>query len=199
MEKSEKRGVQAAIKVSKRRALYDRYHPTFPDFQAAIPEFLDAMPTKDSQQPASLVTLSFRQFDDVSLMPALGWVGVTHVRRYHEHYHCRGAGHLYQGDSRAFPWQRTMTSSCSADTSRPTRCAPDWCNVLSNGDGANCGGAPITATTWSSARGPWSAPGSGEPWSMPACRRKSCERCGNAWDGATHWEQHNGCWRPPRG
>ncbi len=30
------------------------------------------MPTRDFQQPASLMTLNFRQFDDVSLMPALG-------------------------------------------------------------------------------------------------------------------------------
>ena len=34
--------------------------------------------------------------------------------------------------SRAFPWQRTMTSSCSADTSRPTLCATNSWNVLSN-------------------------------------------------------------------
>ncbi len=33
----------------------------------------------------------------------LGWVGVTHVRRYHEHYHSRGGGHLYQGRFKSFP------------------------------------------------------------------------------------------------
>ncbi len=33
----------------------------------------------------------------------MGWVGVTHVRRHHEHYHKRGAGHLYQGRYKSFP------------------------------------------------------------------------------------------------
>jgi putative transposase len=31
------------------------------------------------------------------------WVGVTHVRRHHEHYHARGGGHLYQGRYKSFP------------------------------------------------------------------------------------------------
>ncbi len=33
----------------------------------------------------------------------MGWVGVTHVRRHHEHYHTRGGGHLYQGRFKSFP------------------------------------------------------------------------------------------------
>lgn len=33
----------------------------------------------------------------------LRWVGVTHVRRHQEHYHRRGAGHLYQGRFKSFP------------------------------------------------------------------------------------------------
>jgi putative transposase len=33
----------------------------------------------------------------------MGWVGVTHVRRYHEYYHSRGGGHLYQGRFKSFP------------------------------------------------------------------------------------------------
>jgi putative transposase len=33
----------------------------------------------------------------------MGWVGVTHVRRYHEHYHQRGGGHFYQGRFKSFP------------------------------------------------------------------------------------------------
>ena len=36
----------------------------------------------------------------------MGWVGVTHVRRHHEHYHTRGGGHLYQGRFKSFPIQR---------------------------------------------------------------------------------------------
>ena len=37
-------------------ALYGRYHPTFQDFQAAIPEVLDALPTRYSQQSVSWMT-----------------------------------------------------------------------------------------------------------------------------------------------
>jgi hypothetical protein len=66
----QKRGVQATIKVTKRRALYGRNHLGCRDLQAAIPEVLDALPTKCSHQAASLMTLNFQQFDDVSLMPA---------------------------------------------------------------------------------------------------------------------------------
>jgi len=33
----------------------------------------------------------------------MGWVGVTHVRRHHEHYESRGGGHLYQGRFKSFP------------------------------------------------------------------------------------------------
>jgi putative transposase len=37
----------------------------------------------------------------------MGWVGVTHVRRHHEHYHTRGGGHLYQGRFKSFPVQES--------------------------------------------------------------------------------------------
>src|SRR5271157_2555432 len=42
---------------------------------------------------------------DKALGRWMGWVGVTHVRRYHEHYHSRGGGHLYQGRFKSFPVQ----------------------------------------------------------------------------------------------
>ena len=61
---------QKARRFTKRRVLYDRYYPTFRDFQAAIQEVLDGMSTEYSQQPASLMTLNCQQFDDVSLMAA---------------------------------------------------------------------------------------------------------------------------------
>src|SRR5271157_1923141 len=48
---------------------------------------------------------------DVALRRLMGWVGVTHVRRHHEHYHRRDAGHLYQGRFKAFP---TMFKSASS-------------------------------------------------------------------------------------
>ena len=40
---------------------------------------------------------------DEALGRWMGWLGVTHVRRYHEHYHSRGGGHLYQGRFKSFP------------------------------------------------------------------------------------------------
>jgi transposase len=62
--------IERLWKFTQRRALYGRYHPTFRDFQAAIQEVLDGLSTKYSQQLASLMTLNFQQFDDVSLMAA---------------------------------------------------------------------------------------------------------------------------------
>ena len=62
--------IERLWKFTKRRALYGRYHPTFREFQAAIQEVLDGVSTKYSQQLASLMTLNFQQFDDVSLMAA---------------------------------------------------------------------------------------------------------------------------------
>jgi len=62
--------IERLWKFTKRRALYGRYHPTFRDFQAAIQEVLDGLSTKYSEQLASLMTLNFQQFDDVTLMAA---------------------------------------------------------------------------------------------------------------------------------
>jgi putative transposase len=42
---------------------------------------------------------------DEALGKMMGWIGVTHVRRHHEHYHTRGGGHLYQGRFKSFPVQ----------------------------------------------------------------------------------------------
>jgi len=47
--------------------------------------------------------LVVRPGSDEALGRWLGWVGVTHVRRYHAHYHSRGGGHLYQGRFKSFP------------------------------------------------------------------------------------------------
>ena len=47
--------------------------------------------------------LVMRPRTDASLGRLMGWVGVTHVRRHQEHYHKRGAGHLYQGRYKSFP------------------------------------------------------------------------------------------------
>jgi REP-associated tyrosine transposase len=47
--------------------------------------------------------LVVRPKSDDSLGRFMGWVGVTHVRRYQEAHHRRGAGHLYQGRYKSFP------------------------------------------------------------------------------------------------
>jgi putative transposase len=47
--------------------------------------------------------LVVRPRTDMALGRLMGWIGVTHVRRHQEHYHCPGAGHLYQGRYKNFP------------------------------------------------------------------------------------------------
>lgn len=54
----------------KKEALYGRYHPTFADFRAAIEEVIVQMPTKHKDRLASLLTLKFQVFDNVSLLAA---------------------------------------------------------------------------------------------------------------------------------
>ena len=62
--------IERLWKFTKRRALYGRYHPKFADFQAAIQEILDGIPTTYAEQLETLMTLNFQQFEDVSLMAA---------------------------------------------------------------------------------------------------------------------------------
>jgi hypothetical protein len=50
--------------------LYGRYRPTFADFQAAIQDALSQLSTKHKDRFASLMTLNFQVFDDVSLLAA---------------------------------------------------------------------------------------------------------------------------------
>ena len=54
----------------KREALYGRYHATFADFQAAIQDTLAQLSTKHRDRLASLMTLNFQVFDNVSLLAA---------------------------------------------------------------------------------------------------------------------------------
>jgi transposase len=54
----------------KRESLYGRYHPTFADFQAAIEKNIALLPTKHKDRLASLMTLNFQVFDNVSLLAA---------------------------------------------------------------------------------------------------------------------------------
>jgi transposase len=54
----------------KRQALYGRYHATFADFQGAIQDTLSQLSTKHKDKLASLMTLNFQEFDNVSLLTA---------------------------------------------------------------------------------------------------------------------------------
>jgi transposase len=62
--------IERLWKFMKRRALYGRYHPTFSDFRAAIQEVQNGLSTKYAEGLATLMTLNFQQFEDVSLMAA---------------------------------------------------------------------------------------------------------------------------------
>ena len=55
--------IERLWKFIKRRSLYGRYHPTFADFQAAIQETLDGLPTTHAEQLKTLMTLNFQLFD----------------------------------------------------------------------------------------------------------------------------------------
>jgi len=62
--------IERLWKFIKRRALYGRYHPTFPEFQAAIQEVINGLSTTHAESLKSLMTLNFQRFEDVSLMAA---------------------------------------------------------------------------------------------------------------------------------
>ena len=62
--------IERLWKFTKRRALYGRYHPTFADFRAAIEQTLANIPTTHAHDLASLMTLNFQRFENVSLMAA---------------------------------------------------------------------------------------------------------------------------------
>ncbi len=53
----------------------------------------------------------------------MGWVGVTHVRRHHSHYHSVGGGHLYQGRFKSFPVEddRHFLTVCRYVEANPLR------------------------------------------------------------------------------
>jgi transposase len=62
--------IERLWRFTKRQALYGRYHPTFADFQAAIQGTLSQLSTKHKDKLASLMTLNFQVFDNVSLLTA---------------------------------------------------------------------------------------------------------------------------------
>jgi len=62
--------IERLWKFTKRRALDGRYHPTFREFHAAIQETLDGIPTIHAESLATLMTLNFQRFENVSLLAA---------------------------------------------------------------------------------------------------------------------------------
>ena len=62
--------IERRWKFIKRRSLYSRSHPAFANFRAAIEETLDQLPTTYATDLASLMTLNFQPFENVSLMAA---------------------------------------------------------------------------------------------------------------------------------
>lgn len=62
--------IERLWKFTKRRALYGRYHATFADFQTAIEHTLNNISTTHAADLATLMTLNFQTFDNVSLMAA---------------------------------------------------------------------------------------------------------------------------------
>jgi transposase len=62
--------IERLWKFIKRRSLYGRYHPSFADFQAAIEATIANLSTKHADDLATLMTLNFQRFENVSLMAA---------------------------------------------------------------------------------------------------------------------------------
>lgn len=62
--------IERLWKLIKRRALYGRYHPDFAHFQQTIQNTIDQLPTTYAPQVATLMTLNFQEFENVSLLAA---------------------------------------------------------------------------------------------------------------------------------
>ena len=62
--------IERLWRFTKREAAYGRYHATFAKFRSAVEEVLAGIPTKHAEALESLMTLSFQEFDDVSLLAA---------------------------------------------------------------------------------------------------------------------------------
>lgn len=62
--------IERLWKFIKRRTLYGRYHPTFADFRTALEATIAQLSTTHAGSLASLMTLNFQRFEEVSLMTA---------------------------------------------------------------------------------------------------------------------------------
>ena len=97
--------------------------------------------------------LVVRPRTDEALGRWMGWVGVTHVRRHHEHYHTRGGGHLYQGRFKSFPVAEDehFLALCRYVEANPLRAALveraedwRWCGLWRRANG----GEELPLTVW---------------------------------------------------
>jgi REP element-mobilizing transposase RayT len=83
--------------------------------------------------------------EDGALSTYLQWVTVTHVRRWHAHYHTGGTGPIYQGRFKSFPIQQgehfltvcrcvernALRANLVAEArSEPTHCIIPWAKGL---------------------------------------------------------------------
>ena len=62
--------IERLWRFMKRQAAYGRYHPTFADFRATIEDVLGGISTTHADKLATLMTLNFQEFEDVSLLAA---------------------------------------------------------------------------------------------------------------------------------
>lgn len=62
--------IERMWKFLKRHALYARYHPDFASFRTAIETEIERIPTTHKTEIASLMTLNFQTFENVSLLSA---------------------------------------------------------------------------------------------------------------------------------
>ena len=62
--------IERLWRFTKRKAVYGKYHPTFADFRAAVQAVLDGAATTHADGLASLMTLNFQVFENVSLLAA---------------------------------------------------------------------------------------------------------------------------------
>jgi transposase len=62
--------IERLWRFTKRNAIYGKYHPSFADFRAAVQRVLDGVETTHAAGLASLMTLHFQEFEDVSLLAA---------------------------------------------------------------------------------------------------------------------------------
>jgi hypothetical protein len=64
------RPIERLWRFLERSSGYGKCHPSFAAFRAAIEDTLSQLATTYADQLASLMTLKFQEFDDVSLLPA---------------------------------------------------------------------------------------------------------------------------------